>query len=227
MSPAFRPVGIALALAALSVPGPLSTAWAKEGRRAAPSVPLVSVLSDEDYPSTAIRNGEQGSVSFRLSITAAGRVSGCDILVSSGSAALDSTTCRLMATWVGFRPAEDGSGKPVADTYEGQIVWRLPASPAGRIDLPERPGAAIGLWSDCADGEAARLALSSLAAAEIAERAFRACRGLEERLVRELVEAGIEGLNAPRTVQALKDDYSERLGPRLAQVRSQLGPRGK
>lgn len=226
MTPNLWPLGFAAALAALAAPGPLSPASAEEGRRAEPVVSPVSLLSDADYPVEAIRSGQQGAVAYRLAIGADGRVSGCDVLASSGSATLDSTTCRLMTTRVRFHPAANAVGEPVADTYEGRIVWRLPASPGGRIDLPQRSNAAIGLWSACADGEAARLALSSLGAAEIADRAFQVCRELETRFVRELVEAKIEGLNAPRTAQAIRDDYSTRLVMRLEHIRTVLGPRG-
>lgn len=226
MSVGLRSVGLAAALAAFAAPGPLSSASAEEVRRAAPAVPLVSMLSDEDYPAAAIRSGQQGAVSFRLSIDAAGRVSGCAVLVSSGSESLDSTTCRLMTTRVRFSPAENSSGKPVADTYEGRIVWRLPAAPSERFDLPERPSAAIRLWSACAEGETAKLALSSLAAPEIAGRAFQACAGLEERIVRESEEAKM-GLHVQEFVQALKDDFAARLGPRLEEVRWVLGREGQ
>jgi len=211
----FQAVGLALALTAAAAPS------APEGRRAEPVASLVSVLSAEDYPDEAVRKREQGTVSFRLSVDSDGRVTGCDILASSRSATLDSTTCRLMTERARFHPAADAVGKPTADTYEGRLVWRLPDPSKPRIDLPQRASVAIGLWSACADGEAAKLAVSSLAAAEIGERAFQACRALEERFLREIAEAKVE-MDAARFDQALRADYSARLGRRLDYTRGIL-----
>lgn len=225
MTCASRLGGIAAAFA-LSSLAPLSGARAAEERKVEPAAPLASFLTADDYPSAAIRMGEQGTVSFRLSVDAAGRVSACDVLSTSGSETLDSTTCRLMTMRTRFRPATDSSGRPVAGSYEGRIIWRLPAGGPGRIDLPHRPSVAIGLWSACSDGEAAKLALSDLDAPRIAERAFAACAALEQRIVREIAQAKVE-VDTQRFVQAIKDDFTARLGPRLEQVRSELGPQSK
>lgn len=97
-------------------------------RPATAKIPLQTLYSDEDYPSAAIRAGEQGSVAFRISIGSDGRVTGCVIIASSGSESLDSATCRLLADRAVFWPARDRSGKPAADSLAGRIVWRLPAS---------------------------------------------------------------------------------------------------
>ncbi len=226
MTPTLCLSAIAFALAGLVAAGPVASAPAQEGRPAEPVVSVASVLSDKDYPADAIRNREEGSVSFRLAIDSEGRVTGCEVSASSGSASLDSTTCRLMSTRVRFHPAANAAGKPATGTYEGRIVWRLPDPTKPMTDLPQRPSAAIGLWSACADGEAAKLALSSLAAADIAERAFEACAELEEHFVRELADAEI-GLNGPRTAQAIRDDYSTRLKLRLEHIRGVLGPQRK
>lgn len=104
-----------------------------------PIANLPSLFSDEDYPAAAVRAGEQGRTGFHLSIAANGRVSGCTITSSSGSAALDSTTCRLITTRARFRPAQDPQGRPVAGTFDGGIVWRLPAEPAPPTAPPGDP----------------------------------------------------------------------------------------
>jgi protein TonB len=79
-----------------------------------------------DYPAAAIGVGEQGRVGFRLDISAAGAVTGCTVTASSGSAILDETTCRVMATRMRFHPARDSAGKPMPDTYSSGIRWSLP-----------------------------------------------------------------------------------------------------
>lgn len=94
--------------------------------RAKANIP--SLFSDEDYPASAVRAGEQGTVRFRLGVGADGRVTDCTILSSSGSSALDSTTCRLVRSRARFTPARDKTGSPVPDTVESSVTWSLPGS---------------------------------------------------------------------------------------------------
>jgi protein TonB len=88
---------------------------------------LASLFSDEDYPASAVRSGESGATGFRLEVGANGRVSNCTVTSSSGSSALDSTTCRLLRSRARFTPATDSTGSATADSVTGRIVWRLPA----------------------------------------------------------------------------------------------------
>jgi protein TonB len=93
--------------------------------RAAAKVHLAHLLRNEDYPAAARAAREQGLVEFRLDVGPNGRVTGCTITQSSGSAVLDSTTCRLMRSRARFTPAVDAGGATVADKVDGRIVWRL------------------------------------------------------------------------------------------------------
>ena len=86
----------------------------------------------DDYPISAIRNGEQGITGFRLKVDAQGQVVACEITASSGSATLDKATCDLVARRAQFSPALDASGQPVAGGYSNRVRWVLPA----RADLP-------------------------------------------------------------------------------------------
>jgi TonB family protein len=88
---------------------------------------LASLFSDEDYPASAVRAGESGATSFRLEVGPNGRVSSCTVTSSSGSSALDSTTCRLLRSRARFTPATDNTGANTSDAVTGRIVWRLPA----------------------------------------------------------------------------------------------------
>ena len=83
-------------------------------------------VSDADYPSDAIRREEQGATRFRLAVGPDGRVTDCTVTGSSGSAALDMATCRLMKSRARFAPAHDSSGNAVADAVSSSITWRLP-----------------------------------------------------------------------------------------------------
>jgi protein TonB len=84
------------------------------------------LFSSDDYPASAVRAGEQGSVGFRIEVDKVGRVSGCTVTASSGSAVLDSATCRIVASRARFEPARDRKGRPAVDGFSGRIVWRLP-----------------------------------------------------------------------------------------------------
>jgi protein TonB len=88
---------------------------------------LGSLFSDEDYPASAVRAGESGATGFRLEVGPNGRVTNCTVTSSSGSSALDSTTCRLLRSRARFTPATDSTGSATSDTVGGRIVWRLPA----------------------------------------------------------------------------------------------------
>ena len=95
-------------------------------RRAVPT--YLAVITNDDYPSAAIRAEEQGVSLYRLDVGPNGRASGCTITGSSGSPALDSATCRLLRSRLRFRPARDAEGTAIADTFSGKIVWRMPDS---------------------------------------------------------------------------------------------------
>jgi protein TonB len=87
---------------------------------------LASYVSDEDYPSNAVRNEEQGTTRFRLAVGPDGKVKDCTVTSSSGSSALDSTTCKLMRQRAKFQPATGTDGKPTSDTVTSAIRWVLP-----------------------------------------------------------------------------------------------------
>jgi TonB family protein len=94
-------------------------------RNAEPVTSLPSLFAVSDYPAEAIAHKAQGITDFRLRVSAAGRVEKCDIERSSGSAALDRATCRVITKRSRFRPALDGAGRAVTGTYTGMIHWVL------------------------------------------------------------------------------------------------------
>ncbi|HEX5181869.1 MAG TPA: TonB family protein [Allosphingosinicella sp.] len=87
---------------------------------------LGSYVSDIDYPDSARRNDEQGTTRFRLAVGIDGRVTGCTVVGSSGSSALDSATCRLMKNRARFTPARDSNGNATTDNVASAIRWVLP-----------------------------------------------------------------------------------------------------
>jgi protein TonB len=94
-------------------------------------VGLASLFSDEDYPAEALRHDEQGKVEFRLDVGKDGRVRRCTVTASSGSASLDSTTCRLVTERARFQPKLDARGRPARARYVSHIKWVIPPEPNG------------------------------------------------------------------------------------------------
>ena len=90
---------------------------------------LPGFFSSDDYPTAALRNEETGTVSFSLAIDRDGRVTRCTVTKSSGSAALDATTCGIIERRARFSPARDERGNAVADVTTSRIRWDLPAAP--------------------------------------------------------------------------------------------------
>jgi periplasmic protein TonB len=86
-----------------------------------------SVFSTDDYPSSAISSGAEGTAQAQLTIGADGRVSACNLIRSTGNGALDSATCNVLRRRVKFTPARDSNGQPTGDTYTTPpIKWVLP-----------------------------------------------------------------------------------------------------
>ena len=79
-----------------------------------------------DYPPAARRAGIEGTVSVRYVVRTDGRASDCRVIVSSGHAELDSTTCRLIERRFRYRPARDARGRPVTETVSRTFDWLLP-----------------------------------------------------------------------------------------------------
>ncbi len=94
--------------------------------------PLQSLISPDDYPMSALANRQQGRVEFRLDVGPNGRVHGCTITRSSGSSALDSSTCRIMRSRARYTPARDSNGMPVGYSVEDSVEWRLPGEDGER-----------------------------------------------------------------------------------------------
>ena len=92
---------------------------------ARPRANLASYLSADDYPPSAARNNEEGQVVFILDISAEGRVTNCTVTLSSGSAALDSATCRIMRSRARYTPARNLRGEAIAGRDQGAVRWQL------------------------------------------------------------------------------------------------------
>ncbi len=81
-------------------------------------------ISDDDYPSSSIRNEESGTTVATFSIGTDGRITSCS--ASGASPALDAKTCELIQRRFRFKPAIDTAGNPIAETKTQRVTWRLP-----------------------------------------------------------------------------------------------------
>lgn len=116
----------ALVLGMLAAPAQAQSAPA--GVIAKPPVPINpgSWVMNQDYPKEAIKAREHGLTSFVLDVDRDGKVTGCTLTLSSGSALLDATTCSLLTRRARFVPARDARGKRVPATYRNRFNWMLP-----------------------------------------------------------------------------------------------------
>lgn len=83
-------------------------------------------ITTADYRSTWIRRELTGTARFTLQIDASGKVSDCRITGSTGHAALDQATCRLIEARAVFDPAKGTDGSVTAGTYSSSVNWQIP-----------------------------------------------------------------------------------------------------
>jgi TonB family protein len=93
---------------------------------AQPRANLASLITADDYPASALRAGEHGTVEIKVEVGPNGRVTNCSVTKSSGSTTLDTSTCRLIRSRARYTPARDEQGHPVASSAVGSIRWSLP-----------------------------------------------------------------------------------------------------
>lgn len=82
-------------------------------------------LKDSDYPRAAGDAGIGGTVSVRYAVETDGRVTGCTVTRSSGNAALDETTCRLIEQRFRYAPSRDAHGRPVRSFIVENHSWEV------------------------------------------------------------------------------------------------------
>jgi len=83
-------------------------------------------VTQGDYKSSWIARNYEGTVGYRLSVGAGGRVDGCAITKSSGVSALDEATCQLITRRARFDPAMNAQGRATGGSYSGAVRWQLP-----------------------------------------------------------------------------------------------------
>ncbi len=106
------------------------------GSGGSPARWLRGSIGDEDYPSREFDAGIGGTVHFRFVVGVNGRVTDCRLTRSSGSVALDATTCRLIMKRFRYRPARSAQGRPIPSVTPGEHDWRVIRRPDLVIEEP-------------------------------------------------------------------------------------------
>jgi TonB family protein len=83
------------------------------------------LITADDYPAKAQREGREGAVQVALEVGPDGRVTGCRIATSSGHSDLDDLTCRLFLRRARFDPARDLDGGAIAGRYINRVRWQI------------------------------------------------------------------------------------------------------
>ena len=107
-------------------PAPPQPPRPSQASGAIPKGSFQSLMSTDDYPPSALRNNEAGTVSFKLDVGPDGRVTNCTVTGSSGFADLDQTACRLLTRRARFTPAKDQAGNGIAGSYSSRFTWQIP-----------------------------------------------------------------------------------------------------
>jgi len=87
---------------------------------------IAGAIEARDFSASGAREREGRSALFHLSIATDGRVTDCRAHESSGIAALDDFTCRLILQRFRYDPARDAQGRPVPGIAGWQQRWYTP-----------------------------------------------------------------------------------------------------
>ncbi|OWK31830.1 energy transducer TonB [Sphingomonas mucosissima] len=84
-------------------------------------------MSTSDLPEALFVTGFNGTVGVRYLVAVNGRVPTCQVTRSSGNAAVDDITCRLIKERFRFQPSRDGRGRPVQSWIVENHSWEVEA----------------------------------------------------------------------------------------------------
>ena len=87
------------------------------------------LVTDTDYPPSALREGRSGRTFFKVQVSTGGMVTKCIVTGTSGSADLDEATCSIVQRRARFSLALDKDGKATDGEYSNSIRWQIPGAP--------------------------------------------------------------------------------------------------
>ena len=103
-----------------------SPAQAAPGKMNPEKMKQISEVVFENYPPRALRNGEQGSVYFTVTLDKDAHPTACQVTYGSGHPLLDQETCDLIVQHAVFNSVKDKNGRATKSTHEGVVNWRIP-----------------------------------------------------------------------------------------------------
>jgi TonB family protein len=91
-------------------------------------------VTDDDYPASAIRNEEEGTVFITFRINETGRVDQCS--ADGATPSLQEVSCRIVTERFTYRPARDVRGNALPQWNTQRITWRIPPQMQASIVMP-------------------------------------------------------------------------------------------
>ncbi len=82
-------------------------------------------FTSDDYPSSAIQNGQSGKLTFRLDVNETGKIDGCRVLFRTNPDEFATLTCKLLLKRATMSPALDAQGRPVRSFYLRSVLWTI------------------------------------------------------------------------------------------------------
>lgn len=95
-------------------------------RAAVPAKSPGTWLTARDYPTSALKKGEQGIVQVRLSVGADGSAQACHIQKSTRPIEFDQAVCRALMKRAQFEPALGADGKPMPSFWRSAVRFEIP-----------------------------------------------------------------------------------------------------
>ena len=95
-------------------------------------------ITQADYPTRAMREKREGTVTFKIIVLADGRPGACSIANSSGHPDLDAVTCMIIMRRARFEQVDDGAQTIINRNYSGRIRWKVPYTGEPQKPLPAK-----------------------------------------------------------------------------------------
>ncbi len=89
-----------------------------------PPVRVAGELTNADYRRAGAAAGAAGTVVVGFRVRRDGAVDRCGVVRSSGVAAFDAATCRLIEQRFRYRPAQDAEGRPIDYEIRTDYTWQ-------------------------------------------------------------------------------------------------------
>lgn len=77
------------------------------------------------YPMWALRDQVGGRLLYEAVVDAAGKPTGCTVIVSTGSRRLDNEACGMVLQRGRFHPAKNTEGVEEPGVYRGGLIWKI------------------------------------------------------------------------------------------------------